>query len=58
MGVKLVQSGGGVLDPAMINMRCSGTIWPQSVVEFSRTGATGVHIASASSTPTNIVGVS
>ncbi len=58
MGFRLVSGGGNVIDPAMVNLRASGVIWPGSVVEFSRTGGAGVNIASAASTGTMIFGVS
>jgi len=57
MAFRLVSSGGNVVDPAMVNIRCSGVVWPGSVVEFSRTAGAGVNIASASSTTTNVFGV-
>ena len=57
MAIKLVSSSGSVVDPAAINMYASGTVWPNSVVEFSRTGGVGVNIASANSTNTMIFGV-
>lgn len=57
MAFRLVSSGGSVVEPAMINMRCSGTVWPGCVVEFSRTGGAGVNAAAAASTSTTIFGV-
>jgi len=57
MGIRLVQNAGNVVDPAVINMRASGTTWPNGLVEFSRTGAAGVYAGSSSSTTTNIFGV-
>jgi len=57
MGIRLVQNAGNVVDPAVINMRASGTTWPNGLVEFSRTGGAGVNAASSSSTSTNIFGI-
>ena len=57
MAFRLVSSGGNVNDPAVVNIRCSGTVHPGEVVEFSRTSGAGVYPASDSSTVTNIFGV-
>ena len=57
MAIRLVQNAGGVVDPAVINMRCSGTIWPKCLVSFSRTGGEGVYAGSSASTTTQIYGV-
>ena len=57
MAFRLVSSGGNVVEPTAVNMRCSGTVWPGCLVEFSRTGGSGVNAGSASSTTTNIFGV-
>ncbi len=57
MSFRLVQSGGNVIDPAMVNIRCSGVVHVGGVVEFSRTGGAGVYPASSSSTTTNIFGI-
>lgn len=57
MAIKLVRSASSVQDPAVVNMPCSGTVHPNSVVEFSRTGNAGVNIADAGSTNTEIFGV-
>lgn len=57
MGIRLVTSGGGVTDPAVINMRASGTVWPKCLLELSRTGGIGVNAASSASTTTNVFGI-
>ena len=57
MAFKLVSSGGNVTDPAVVNMRCSGTIHPGDVVVFSRTAGAGVAPAGMSSTITEIFGI-
>lgn len=57
MAFRLVNSGGNVTDPAIVNMRCSGVIHAGEVVDFSRTGGTGVTPASFASTTTSIFGV-
>lgn len=57
MAIKLVQNGGSVVEPAVINMRASGTVWPKCLVDFSRTGGAGVSAASSSSTTTTVFGV-
>lgn len=57
MAIRLVRNGGAVLDPAVLDMPASGVVKPNSLVEFSRTGATGVFPATASSSITGILGV-
>lgn len=57
MAIRFVKGAGNVYEPATLNMRCSGTVWPGSAVELSRTGGLGVNIASASTTETMIFGV-
>ena len=57
MAFRQVNSQGLVVDVAAVNMRCSGTVWPGCVVEFSRTGGAGVNVGAAASTSTTIFGV-
>lgn len=57
MAFRLVSSGGNVVDPAIVNIRCSGIVHTGGVVEFSRTGGAGVYPASSSSTQTNVFGI-
>lgn len=57
MAVRLVSSGGLVIEPAAFNFAGSGVIKAGSVVEFSRTAGLGVTPASSSSTFTNVFGV-
>lgn len=57
MAIRLVKSGGSVVDAAVIDMHASGTIWPGSLVDFSRTGGTGVTPGLSTSTSTTIFGV-
>lgn len=57
MAFRLVSAGGNVIEPAMVNMRASGTVHVGGVVEFSRTGGQGVFPASSSSTSTGIFGI-
>lgn len=58
MAFRLVSSGGlDIGSPATVGMRASGVVRPGMVVEFSRTGGTGVSVATSSSTSTNIFGV-
>lgn len=57
MAVRLVKSGGNLTDVSAIDMAASGVVHPGGVVEFSRTGGTGVYPGSSSSTTTNIFGV-
>lgn len=57
MGVRLVTSGGSVVEPAVINMAASGVIKPNSVVDLSRTSGLGVTPSSSSSTTTQLFGV-
>lgn len=56
--IKLLGSMGSVSEPAMLNVRCSGTVWPGGVVTFSQTGGAGVSQASGTVTSTAIFGVS
>ena len=55
--IKLIGSLGGINDPVMLNVRGSGTIWPNSVVVFSQTGGAGVSQASGTTTSTAVFGV-
>jgi hypothetical protein len=57
MAIRLVRSAGSVNDPAVMNIRCSGTVWPGSLVDFSRTAGQGVIPASSASTTTMVFGV-
>lgn len=57
MAVKLIGSAGNVNEPAVISMFASGTIWPNSVVELTRTGGQGVAPASGPTTTTTVFGV-
>lgn len=57
MSFRLVQSMGNVTDPAAINMRGSGTIWPGGVVDLSITGGAGVNAAAATSSQSYVFGV-
>lgn len=57
MGVRLVRNAGFELSPAFIDVYASGVVQRNSVVEFSRTGGTGVFPASSSSCTTGIFGV-
>ncbi len=57
MAFRLVTGGGNVIDVAMINMRCSGTIWPGGVVDLLPTSGLGVQAAGAASNQTTIFGV-
>lgn len=57
MAFRLVSSAGDTVEPAVINLYASGVVKPGSVVEFSRTGGTGVTPASSTSTGTNIFGI-
>lgn len=56
--IRLIGSLGNVVEPAMINVRCSGTVWPGSVVTFLQTAGAGVAQASGTTTSTGIFGVS
>lgn len=56
MAFRLVQSGGSVQDPAMVNMAASGVIRPNSVVVFD-TATNAVSVASSGSSYTNVIGV-
>lgn len=57
MAFRLVSSHGDVGDVAAVSMFASGVVHPGEVVEFSRTGGTGVSPAGMNSTVTNIFGV-
>jgi len=57
MAFRLVSSGGNIVDPAMLNIRCSGVVHIGGVVEFSRAGGQGVYPASSTSTTTNVFGI-
>jgi len=57
MAIRLISSKGSVSDPAALNMRCSGTVWPGSLVSLSRTGGEGVYAGSSTTTTTNIFGI-
>lgn len=58
MAFKLIGSLGSVVEPSVINIRCSGTVWPGGVVNLSRTAGEGVSQASGTSTSTMVFGVS
>lgn len=59
MPIRFVSSGGATnVSPAVINIRCSGVVHKDGVVDFSRTGGQGVIPAGSSSTNTMIFGVS
>jgi len=57
MAFRFVSSAGTITEPVTILMYASGVVHPGEVVEFSRTGGTGVFPASIASTVTNIFGV-
>lgn len=57
MAFRFVRGAGNTVEPAVISVRGSGTIWPGSLVEFSRTGGAGVTPGSETSTTTNIFGI-
>lgn len=59
MAFRLVSSGGGVVEPAFINIAASGTVWPGCLVDFVRGGTGGALVtqSSASSTGTMVFGV-
>lgn len=57
MAFRLVSCGGSVVEPAVVNIRASGTVHRNGVVEFSRTGGQGVYPASSSTTTTNAFGI-
>lgn len=57
MAVRLLFSGGNVVDPTFVNVAASGVVHRNSVVDFTRTGGLGVAPASSSSTSTTIFGV-
>lgn len=58
MGIRFVRSFGATnVSPAALNMRCSGVVHKDGVVELSRTGGIGVIPASSSSTNTMVFGV-
>lgn len=61
MSIRLVSSGGNVVDPAVVNLAASGTIRPANAVDFIPGGGTGgavVAPSTSSSTSTIILGVS
>lgn len=57
MAFRLVNSGGSVIDPAMVSIYASGVVRPGMVVDFSRTGGQGAIPGSSGSTFTTIIGV-
>ena len=58
MAFRLVSSGGNVNDPAMVNMYCSGVVWPGHVVQYDTAAAgTGVSIGASTTTGTNAIGI-
>lgn len=57
MGFRLVSSGGAVQDAAVLNLAASGTIKPNSLVDFNRVGGTVVAPTTTSSTSTMVFGV-
>lgn len=53
MAFRLVSSGGSNVDPTVVRLAASGTIWPGSLVDFIPGGGTGgAFIAPSSSTST------
>ena len=57
MAFRFVRGAGNSVEPAVINMRCSGVISPGGVVELLRTAGAGVSPASSSTTTTTIFGI-
>ena len=57
MAFRLIGSAGDVKDAAFVSVYASGVVHPGEVVEFSRTGGTGVTPAGMNSTVTTIFGV-
>lgn len=59
MAFRLVSSGGNVVEPTVVNLAASGTVWPGSLVDFVRAGTGGAVVAasSESSTGTMVFGV-
>jgi len=59
MAFRLVQSGGAVTDPAVVNLYASGTIWNGCVVSMAMgaAGIPGYVYAAATITPTAIFGI-
>ncbi len=60
MSFRLVSSGGAVVEPAVVNLAASGTIWPGKLVDLGSGGTGGaiVNASSSSSTTTMVIGVS
>lgn len=58
MPFRLVSSGGNTVDPTVMNMRASGTVWPGGVVTLSTTGGAGVSAAASTSSQSYVFGVS
>ena len=52
MAFRLVSSGGANVDPTVVNLAASGTIWPGSLVDFVRSGTGGAVLAASSETST------
>lgn len=57
MAFRLVNSGGNVTDPAIVNMPASGVIYPNSIVQFD-VALGAVSTALSTSPTTAIIGVS
>lgn len=59
MAFRLVNSGGNVVEPAVVNLSASGVVWPGSLVDFVRGGTGGavVNASSETSTGTMVLGV-
>ena len=57
MAITLLNGGGSVHDPAVVNMRASGTIHPNGVVDLLHTAGQGVSVSSGASTSTMVFGV-
>jgi len=57
MAFRLVSSGGNVVDPAMVNIRCSGIVHVGGVVEFLATSGVGISPAAATSSQSTVFGI-
>lgn len=60
MAFRLVSSGGATVDPTVVNVAASGTVWPGSLVDsfgFTRTGGALVAASTETSTGTMVFGV-
>lgn len=58
MSFRLVNSGGGVTDPAVVNLAASGVVHPGGVVVFNRVAGLPIAPAASGSTATAVFGVS